>query len=458
MPCSVVIPCWNGAELTRACLDSLVRQEPAPPDEILVVDNGSTDATPQLGAVHPTVRVLRQERNLGFAGGVNVGLRAARGDTVLVVNNDTQAASNLLHELHRQLHAHDDLGVVAPLSNHVKGQARIEVGDLGSTAAGRAAIVAELQQGPALQDVDTLAGLCLLARATTLATIGGFDERFGHGNFEDDDWCLRARLHGYRLGIARRTFLHHEGHATFQALGLDLRQELDKRRAQFIAKWQHDPAGLAHLAAWRGDLAVAADAARTARNRWPLWPDADWHIARWLRVCGEPAAAASHLGALLQTCPNHVEARVTLCLCQIEQGNTTTALETFAIAERAGLTAGHRRTLLLGFGNHAYRCGALAQARQYFAHALELFPDDGDARNGIGLCLLGAGDFTGAQPHFLSACERGSAAAHTNLGICQVRTGDLGGAKASFERAVELQPHDAGARANLAALAQFVAS
>ncbi|MBL8753732.1 MAG: glycosyltransferase [Planctomycetes bacterium] len=458
MHCSVVIPCWNGAALTRACILSLLQQVPEPPAEILVVDNASTDETPHLGDMHPSVRVLRQPRNLGFAGGVNVGLRAATGDTVLVLNNDTQAAPDLLLELHRQLRANPGVGAVAPVSNHVKGRARIDVGDAGRTMAARIALSAELAQGPAFQDVDTLAGLCLLAQRTTFAAIGGFDERFGHGNFEDDDWCLRARLHGLRLGIARRAFLHHEGHATFQALGLDLRHELDKRRAQFEAKWRHDPAGLAHLAAWRGDLASAADAARVARSRWPMWLDADWHLARWHLANGEPATAAAHLKAVLRACPHHVEARLALGQCQLDLGDTMAGQATLATAERGPLDDGQRRTLHLILGNHAFRRGAFAEARQHYAATLAQFPDDGDAHNGIGLCLLGTGDATAARPHFVRATTHGCAPAHTNLGICQVKSGELDAARSSFARAVELLPHDLQARANLAAVAQFVAT
>ena len=71
-----------------------------------------------------------------------------------------------------------------------------------------------------LQDVESLAGLCLMFDRTTLEALGGFDEVFGLGNFEDDDLSLRARLRGGRLVVVRSAFVHHRGSRTFKALGV----------------------------------------------------------------------------------------------------------------------------------------------------------------------------------------------------------------------------------------------
>jgi len=304
MRCSVVIPCHNGAELTRACLHSLLDQS-EPPHEILIVDNASDDDTGQLDEEFGApVRVLRQPRNLGFAGGVNAGLAAATGDALLIVNNDTRAAHNLIEELRRVLHHSPTIGAVAPVSNHVKGDAHLLVGDFARDAEQRRELAHELQHAPLLQDADTLAGLCLMLRRSTLDEVGRFDERFGHGNYEDDDFSLRLRLHGYRLAVARRAFLHHEGHATFRALGLDLKEQIVKRLAQFRTKWQHHPAGLATIANLHHDLRLAAAAADDARRRCPRWPDAHWYLGRCHERHGDANVAIRHLETFLRQCPS----------------------------------------------------------------------------------------------------------------------------------------------------------
>ncbi|MBL9079890.1 MAG: glycosyltransferase [Planctomycetes bacterium] len=454
MRCSVVIPCHDGAELTRACLVSLLQQVPSPPSEVLLVDNASRDGTAQLGSLDPRIRVLRQTHNLGFAAGVNVGIRAAASDLVLILNNDTQAATGMLAELQRVLLSSPSIGAVAPVSNHVKGPARIPVGALGQDAAGRESIAAALADLPtAAQDVDTLAGLALLLDRRTLDRIGLFDERFGHGNFEDDDLSLRLRLHGLRLVIARRAFLHHEGHATFRALGLDLRAEITRRRAQFCAKWRWDPAGRATIAALHGDVEGAATAAREARATWPNWPDADWHLARWHSNCGEPHRAATCLQRLLSRCPHHSEAALALTLALLAAGDRSAGERQAATtATQFHLEPPQQAALLDALGEADYHGARYDGARRHFLAALELLPGDGRLQNWLGVTELAAGDLQAAELALRAATDAGFALAHTNLGICRYRLGDTAGAEACFTRAVELLPDDATAHRNLAAV------
>ena len=452
MRCSVVIPCHNGADLTRLCIESLLQQVEGGVDEILIVDNGSSDETPTLGTMSPVVRVLPQSRNLGFAGGVNAGIRVARGDSILVLNNDTQAATRLVAELHAALRDHPGLGAVAPVSNHVKGHAYLAVGDHGRDAAGRAELQASLAAAPPLQDVSTLAGLCLLVRRSTFDAVGLFDERFGHGNYEDDDFCLRLRLAGHRLGIAPRAFLHHEGHATFRRLGIDLGEELTRRRAQFTAKWTHDPAGRAHLASLAGDRAAAAEAALAARTAYPLWADADWHLGDWHGTSGDHERAIGHLRAFLRRCPHHAEARLSLARSELQSGSTTRAQQTLQALQHDAPTVPQQVQALRLLGEHAYHRTEPERALDAFLAAAQLHPHDRDLDNWIGLCHLARARIADAAACFERAAARGLAIANNNLGICRARQGDLQAARACFATAERLLPDDATAKANAQAV------
>ena len=459
MKCSVVIPCFNEVELTRACLETLLEQT-EPPAEILIVDNGSEDATAELGEAFPTlVRVLTQPHNLGFAGGVNAGIRSARGDHVLVLNNDTRCAPDMIEQLRRALEHAPGIGAAAPVSNHVKGDARLPVGDLGRDAEDRRRLAAALADDAVAQDVETLAGLCMLMRRATLDEVGLFDERFGHGNYEDDDLCLRLRLHGYRLVVARRAFLHHEGHATFRALGLDLKEQIAKRLVQFRDKWRDHPAGLATIAALQGDTQLAATAATTARRRCPRWPDADWYIGKHEERSGDADVAVMHLEAFLRRCPEHVDARLALGLAQLRRGDAAAARATLA----ATLDA-HRLSSAQELGLQQ-RLGRIAYERRLFEDALGHFDaaeaqahEDGALHNWRGLCLLALGRVEDARRAFARACDLDFALAETNLGICLHRLGDRSAALASFERAVARLPHDPVARANYEACVADVAA
>lgn len=109
---SVIIPNWNGAAHLPTCLEALRRQT-YPHREILVVDNGSTDGSLSLLARYPEVRVLALGRNRGFAGAVNAGIRAARGEILVLLNNDTEAAPTWLEALAAAFARHPDAGLLA---------------------------------------------------------------------------------------------------------------------------------------------------------------------------------------------------------------------------------------------------------------------------------------------------------------------------------------------------------
>jgi len=313
---SLILPCHGGVPDTTVCLAALAEQRGAPPFEVVLVDDGSPaaaaeelDRAARRSAL--PVQVVRRPERGGFAAAVNDGCARARGTHVVVLNNDTLPAPRLLAEL---LAAFQECGarVAAPVSNRVKGRARLAVGGTTRERGARLRLEAHLATCPPAEDVETASGLCLLMRRDDLAALGGFDTRFGSGNWEDDDLCLRVRREGGRIVIARRAFVHHEGHRTFQALGLDPEQAIRTRFATFAAKWSRCPVGRAYLAILRGDLAAAAAAAHEARASWPLWPDAAWILAREAFARGAFDAARSELLRFLGDCPLHGEARLLL--------------------------------------------------------------------------------------------------------------------------------------------------
>ena len=112
---TVVIPTWNGARFLPPCLAALDAQSLGGLDsgvfETIIVDNGSTDDTSELLAGYPGLRVMPLPCNLGFAAGVNVGIRAARSDTIVLLNNDTEVAPGWLEALLKALDASPEAGM-----------------------------------------------------------------------------------------------------------------------------------------------------------------------------------------------------------------------------------------------------------------------------------------------------------------------------------------------------------
>ena len=111
---SIISVNYNGFALTAAMIDSL-RRHVTTPLEIVVVDNGSArDEAALLRERYPDITVLRSDENLGFAGGNNLGIRAATGDCLLLLNNDTEVTDDTLHHLAETLDADPSIGAVCP--------------------------------------------------------------------------------------------------------------------------------------------------------------------------------------------------------------------------------------------------------------------------------------------------------------------------------------------------------
>jgi len=229
---SVVIPAWNGWPLTRACLQAL-RPTLAPDDEVLVVDNGSEDATAAGLTDFGWVRVVSHATNLGFARGCNSGAAMATGEVVVFLNNDTIPVGGWLTELVTPF-VDPAVAATGSRSNFVSGP------QLVPNVPYRADRLPELamferswRSATTGQTTEThrLVGFCLAVRRRAFDEIGGFDEGFAIGSYEDDDLCARLREAGGRLLIAHGSFVHHVGHQTFETNGLDwLAVQLDHER------------------------------------------------------------------------------------------------------------------------------------------------------------------------------------------------------------------------------------
>ena len=218
---SIVIPCHNALDYTRACVESIERHT-SEPHEIVLVDNGSADGTPEWFAERGEGALVRNPTNLGFAAAVNQGIAAAAAATVVLLN--------------------PGIGIAAPMSNYVGGAQLLPAAELGYERAPGPELdrfAAERNARLAGQgfEAERVMGLCMAIRREVVEAIGGFDPVFRIGNYEDDDYCVRARLAGFGLWVCRDSFVHHFGSTTFRMLPEDYRRLLHENGLRFCAKW-----------------------------------------------------------------------------------------------------------------------------------------------------------------------------------------------------------------------------
>jgi GT2 family glycosyltransferase len=190
----VVTVTWNGLQDTCECLDSLFLQEDVLLD-IVVVDNGSTDgATQFLRKKYPNVETIRSERNLGFAGGFNLGITYAikqGAEYVLIINNDTILDSSMCKNLLFAMS--DEVAVASPVIFYAQDPQRIwsAGGYIHPNLLEPRDSHSRDQELPSVPIKRTfLSGCCMLIKRDVFTKIGLFDERF-FVYYEDLDFCLR---------------------------------------------------------------------------------------------------------------------------------------------------------------------------------------------------------------------------------------------------------------------------
>lgn len=238
---SIIVLTYNGLDDTRRCLES-VEAHSTEPYELILVDNDSRDGTAaylQRWASHrPHVRVALNRGNRGFAGGNNVGLALAEGQYAILLNNDAVVTPGWLEGFRRAFHSSPKVGLVGPRSNCVSGVQEVKEANYVSAAQLERFAVQWGEDHRGQYDAATrLVGFCLGIHRSVWEKIGGLDDIYGRGNYEDDDYCLRALAAGYQLVLVHDVFVHHTGGRSFRGTDLNLADICGENADRFRRKW-----------------------------------------------------------------------------------------------------------------------------------------------------------------------------------------------------------------------------
>ena len=220
---SVIIPHHNGIEILNQCLASLAAAT-YPRIETMVVDNGSSDRSADFVRRHyPDVHLLELGCNRGFAGGCNSGIRAAAGELVCILNNDTVQEPDWLDHLVRVLICDDALAVVQPKIISFQERRRFDYSGAGGGqidlfgypfARGRLFEEVEVDEGQYDEEADIFwaSGTAMLAKRKILVRAGLFSEWF-FAHMEEIDLQWRLHSMGYRIRVVPSAVVyHHSGY------------------------------------------------------------------------------------------------------------------------------------------------------------------------------------------------------------------------------------------------------
>jgi hypothetical protein len=209
---SIVIVNFNGAGHLENCLRSLADHPPGFTTEIIVVDNASTDGSAASVAAFTGVRLVRLPANVGFSAGNNAGIRAAGGEFVLLLNNDTLVPAGALDRLVAALAADPSAAVAGPRLVDDRGVPELSFGPMisplnelrqkvivGLHARDFGPVTAWVQRTTRRQQyVDWVSGACLLVRRRAAEQVGLLDERYFLYT-EDVDFCASIRAAGWTV-------------------------------------------------------------------------------------------------------------------------------------------------------------------------------------------------------------------------------------------------------------------
>ncbi len=244
---SIVILNHNLRMYTQNLIESIRKFTIPNTYEIIVVDNGSTDDSLTYLQMQSDVRLIANKQNKGFPKGCNQGIAIAKGDEILLLNNDTLVTPNWLTNLRAALYSAENIGAVGPVANACSNMQQIDIPYKNTISP---YIMNDVENFAYSYNHSTnskwykwmtLVGFCMLIKREVYEKIGNLDEIFSPGNYEDDDYSLRIRQAGYELLLCKDTFIHHFGSSTFGTLTAKEVARYNKlnlhNRHVFLQKW-----------------------------------------------------------------------------------------------------------------------------------------------------------------------------------------------------------------------------
>ncbi len=263
---SVVIVVWNAQKYVLECLESLREHCQSVCSEVIVVDNASTDGTPELVAeMFPEFRLIRNPENFGFAKANNIGIGQSSGDYICLVNSDVKFLDDCISPMVRYLSEHADVGMLGPKMLAADGRVRrstmrfptvwnnlCRTVGLDSLFKGSRFFGGMLMSDfdhQTTEPVEVLNGWFLLARRSAVERVGLLDPQFFMYG-EDVDWCYRFHQAGESVVFFAEAGAIHYGGASSANAPVRFYLELYRATWQYWKKHRGEPAQLGFLAAF----------------------------------------------------------------------------------------------------------------------------------------------------------------------------------------------------------------
>ncbi len=214
---SVITVNFNHSNVTDELLDSINRKNTYDNIEVIVVDNGSKiNPVPAWIAKYPKVNFIRSETNLGFAGGNNLGIKAAKGEYLFFVNNDTEFTEHLVDTLAATMDSHPEIGMISPKIRYYDEPGMLQyAGFTGMNYfTARNHCIGQFEQDNGQYDILTgetgfIHGAAMMLRREAIEKAGMMNENY-FLYYEEMDWCEQVRRAGYKIWVNMQALIYHK--------------------------------------------------------------------------------------------------------------------------------------------------------------------------------------------------------------------------------------------------------
>lgn len=253
MKLSIVIICWNDLKVIADCLHSIVERTHVTEFEIIVSDNGSTDGSVEFIRKHfPVAQIIENKANLGFAKGNNIGIRASKGEYVLIINPDTHVHEGALDRWVEFADRRPEAGAFGCRVLNPDGSYQQSARPF-PTARGELLAALYMRwlafisdsfgsdsyagwKGDTEREIDWQSGCCLMVRGALLNQLGGFDEQFFY-HYEEVDLCRRVWDAGYSIVYTPEASITHLGGQSVSRFPIRFELERCRNRYRFFYKY-----------------------------------------------------------------------------------------------------------------------------------------------------------------------------------------------------------------------------
>jgi len=240
---SIIIPVYNTLSYVKNCIQHLYKSTQNKSDsiEVIIVDNNSDKETKswlkKAEENYRNLKVFSQEKNLGFGPAVNIGITQSVGEFIVILNSDTIPSPYWLENLEKAFQIDKHLGIVSAVTNYVGEGNQIDLDAIDLPISKIDKYADKIQnRNEIIYEPSRLVFFCVMIKGSVIDRIGTLDEGYFRGNFEDDDYCVRARMAGFKLGIVKNSFVYHHGSATYKENKFDYSELFDKNRKRFYRK------------------------------------------------------------------------------------------------------------------------------------------------------------------------------------------------------------------------------